>query len=120
VNHHGQRLTRQGFWLIMKHHARVAGIENITPHTLRHSFALDMLSRGTDLRSVQELLGHRNISTTQVYMHMQRNRPAAMVSVLDDLIELGDIPDEMQEESDNKASGRDIASSALARTSSRI
>lgn len=120
VNHHGQRLTRQGFWLIMKHHARVAGIENITPHTLRHSFALDMLSRGTDLRSVQEMLGHRNISTTQVYLHMQRNRPASMVSVLDDLIELGDIPDEMQEETDNKASGRGVTSAALARTSSRV
>jgi integrase len=100
----------------MKHHARVAGIENISPHTLRHSFALDMLSRGTDLRSVQEMLGHRNISTTQVYLHMQRNRPASMVSVLDDLIDLGDIPDEMQEETDNKASGRGVTSSALART----
>jgi integrase/recombinase XerD len=120
VNHHGQRLTRQGFWLIMKYHARVAGIENITPHTLRHSFALDMLSRGTDLRSVQEMLGHRNISTTQVYLHMQRNRSASMVSILDDLIEFGDIPDEMQEGADNKSSGRGVTSSALARASSRV
>jgi integrase/recombinase XerD len=119
VNHHGQRLTRQGFWLIMKHHARVAGIENITPHTLRHSFALDMLSRGTDLRSVQELLGHRNISTTQVYLYMQRNRPTSMVSVLDDLITFGDVPDETREETDNSPAGRGMASSAFARSSSR-
>ena len=120
VNHHGQRLTRQGFWLIMKHYARIAGIEKITPHTLRHSFALDMLSRGTDLRGLQELLGHRNISTTQVYAHMQRTQPTSMVSVLDDLIALSEVPDEMQDEADNNASGRGVASSALARTSTRI
>lgn len=120
VNHHGQRLTRQGFWLIMKQYARIAGIEKITPHTLRHSFALDMLSRGMDLRGVQELLGHRNISTTQVYAHMQRAQPAAMVSVLDDLIALGDVPDEMQGEADDKASGRGVTSSALLRSVPRL
>jgi integrase/recombinase XerD len=72
LNHHGQRLTRQGFWLIIKGYARAAGIEHITPHTLRHSFALDMLGRGMELRSVQELLGHANISTTHVYKQMRR------------------------------------------------
>jgi integrase/recombinase XerD len=72
LNHHGQRLTRQGFWLIIKGYARAAGIENITPHTLRHSFALDMLGRGMELRSVQELLGHANISTTHIYKQMRR------------------------------------------------
>ena len=120
VNHHGQRLTRQGFWLIMKQYARIAGIENITPHTLRHSFALDMLSRGMDLRGVQELLGHRNISTTQVYAHMQRAQPASMVSVLDDLIALKDVPDEMQGESEDTASGRAVGSSALLRSATRL
>ena len=67
VNHHGVRLTRQGFWLIMKGYARAANIENITPHMLRHSFAMLMLQEGKELRSVQELLGHAHISTTQIY-----------------------------------------------------
>jgi integrase/recombinase XerD len=74
INHHGQRLTRQGFWLIMKQYARAAGITQVTPHTLRHSFALDMLGKGADLRTVQGLLGHANISTTLVYAHMNRER----------------------------------------------
>lgn len=116
VNHHGQRLTRQGFWLIMKHYARIVGIENITPHTLRHSFALDMLSRGMDLRGVQELLGHRNISTTQVYAQMQRTQSPSMVSVLDDLIALSDLPEEVQAQEDPTASGRGIAFTTLVRT----
>lgn len=85
LNHHGQRLTRQGFWLIMKGYARVAGIERITPHTLRHSFALDMLERGAELRTVQELLGHANISTTQVYAHLQQPQGASIASVLGEL-----------------------------------
>lgn len=67
LNHHGERLTRQGFWLIIKGYARQAGITDITPHRLRHSFAVLMLSEGMELRSVQELLGHAHISTTQVY-----------------------------------------------------
>nr|MBF6592765.1 tyrosine-type recombinase/integrase [Ktedonobacterales bacterium] len=75
LNHHGQRLTRQGFWLIIKGHARAAGIANLTPHTLRHSFALDMLGSGMDLRSVQALLGHANISTTHIYQQMRRAQP---------------------------------------------
>ncbi|RJQ36627.1 MAG: site-specific tyrosine recombinase XerD [Dehalococcoidia bacterium] len=71
LNRRGERLTRQGFWQKIKEYAKLAGLEvNITPHTLRHSFATHMLSGGADLRSVQELLGHANISTTQVYTHL--------------------------------------------------
>lgn len=72
LNHHGERLTRQGFWLIIKNYARQAGITNITPHMLRHSFAILMLQGGMELRSVQELLGHAHISTTQVYSQLAR------------------------------------------------
>lgn len=85
LNHHGQRLTRQGFWLIMKGYAKVAGISRITPHTLRHSFALEMLGRGVELRAVQELLGHANISTTQVYSHLHQAKIATIDSVLGEL-----------------------------------
>jgi len=71
LNRRGDRLTRQGFWLILKGHAKSAGIKKVvTPHTLRHSFATHILSGGADLRAVQELLGHANISSTQIYTHL--------------------------------------------------
>jgi integrase/recombinase XerD len=68
LNHRGQKLTRQGVWLILKEAADAAGLDgDVTPHTLRHSFARHKLRSGEDLRRVQELLGHANLSTTQVY-----------------------------------------------------
>ena len=68
LNHRGQQLTRQGLWLIIKAYAKEAGLETpVTPHTLRHSFASHKIGSGTNLQEVQQLLGHANISTTQIY-----------------------------------------------------
>jgi integrase/recombinase XerD len=71
LNHRGKQLTRQGLWLIIKAYAEQAQLgDNVTPHTLRHSFAAHRLSSGTELREVQQLLGHANISTTQIYSQL--------------------------------------------------
>jgi integrase/recombinase XerD len=73
LNHRGKRLTRQGLWLIIKSYVESAGLDvDVTPHTLRHSFATHLLTDGADLRDVQKLLGHANISTTQIYTEVHQ------------------------------------------------
>ena len=74
LNHRGQQLTRQGLWLIIKAYAKEAALSvAVTPHTLRHSFAAHKLESGSDLQEVQKLLGHANISTTQIYTQLEES-----------------------------------------------
>jgi integrase/recombinase XerD len=75
VNQRGQRLTRQGLYKIVQRHAKTAGLaDRMSPHTLRHTFATHLLAGGCDLRSLQEMLGHADIATTQIYTHLSADR----------------------------------------------
>jgi integrase/recombinase XerD len=75
VNHRGNGLTRQGLYKIVQRHARTAGLEGkMSPHTLRHTFATHLLAGGCDLRSLQEMLGHADVATTQIYTHLSADR----------------------------------------------
>lgn len=80
LNHRGKRLTRQGFWLILKEYADRAGLHDLTPHILRHSFAAHQLRNGVDLRELQERLGHASIATTQIYTHLTEEETPSNVA----------------------------------------
>lgn len=75
VNYYGKKLTRQGFWKVIKRYSDEAGIhKSITPHTLRHSFAFHLVQNGADLKAVQEMLGHSDVTTTQIYLEMSNSK----------------------------------------------
>jgi integrase/recombinase XerD len=82
LNHRGSRLTRQGFWLILKAHAEAVDIPDITPHTIRHTFATHALNNGQELRDIQRILGHMSISTTQVYQRVTTDGAVAREDVV--------------------------------------
>ncbi|GAU76977.1 site-specific tyrosine recombinase XerD [Fusibacter sp. 3D3] len=75
VNYYGKRITRQGFWKVVKRYTEALDIrKSITPHTLRHSFALHLIQNGADIKAVQEMLGHSDVSTTQIYLEMSNSK----------------------------------------------
>ena len=85
LNARGERLTRQGLWQILKEYAKSAELEGITPHTLRHSFATHLLESGYDIRTVQELLGHKDVRTTMIYTHVLNKGGHGVISPSDQL-----------------------------------